>query len=53
LQAAAFTATFEIWGRAGFTALSAGIGDNDDFVGATGDGNGEPVKPGLKTWPSI
>jgi len=30
-----------------------GIGDNDDFVGATGDGNGEPVKPGLKTWPSI
>jgi 15-hydroxyprostaglandin dehydrogenase (NAD) len=48
-QAAAFAATFEIWGRIDFTALNAGIGDNDDFFGATGDENGEPVKPGLKT----
>jgi len=48
-QAAAFAATFEKWGRIDFTALNAGIDDKDDFFGPTGDENGQPVKPGLKT----
>lgn len=48
-QAAAFSGTFEKWGRIDFTALNAGIDDKDDLFGPTGDENGQPVKPGLKT----
>ena len=60
-QAAAFTETFKRWGRMDFVALNAGIDDKDNLYGPTttaaagtgaggeGGGDGEPVKPGLKT----
>jgi 15-hydroxyprostaglandin dehydrogenase (NAD) len=47
--AAVFAGTFEKWGLIDFTALNVGIEDKDDFFGPTGDVDGNPVKPGLKT----